>query len=99
MIVLQRVLVPTDFSEASKAAVTYGVALGGAILLLVVDRQIGDVDAVRDVLAGDEVAHSSATNAAIGDGLAWTGAFATVVALVCCAAAMSLRRRADRESI
>src|SRR5438093_9228019 len=30
MIVLKRILVPTDFSEASKAAVKYGVALGRA---------------------------------------------------------------------
>ncbi len=44
MILLKRVLVPTDFSDASKAAVTYGVALGRAFkaqlfLLHVVSRQ------------------------------------------------------------
>ncbi len=35
--------------------ITYGVAVGGAILLLVVDRQTGDVEAVRDVLGGEDV--------------------------------------------
>lgn len=76
--------------------ITYGVAIGGAILLLVVGNQVGDVDTVRDVLAGEDVALGSDTSVAIGDGLAWTAAFACTIAVVCWIAALRLRRR-DRD--
>lgn len=96
---------PTEMGRTNSAhqfvrtlCITYGVALGGAILLLVVDRQVGDVDAVRDVLAGDDVALGEATTRAIGDGLAWTAGFSCVVALICFAAADRLRRRFRRPS-
>ena len=72
--------------------ITYGVAIGGAILLLVVDRQTGDVEAVRDVLGGDEVTASTATLDAVRDGLAWVHVFSGVVAVVCVAAASQLWR-------
>jgi MFS family permease len=77
--------------------ITYGVAIGGAILLLVVGNQVGDVDAVRDALAGEDVAVSGATSSAIGDGLAWTALFATCVAVACLVGAVRLARR-DRAS-
>ena len=51
--------------------ITYGVALGGAILLLVVDRRVGDIDAVREVLAGNDVELGAETAGAIGAG--WPG--------------------------
>jgi MFS family permease len=96
---------PTEMGRTNSAhqfvrtlCITYGVALGGAILLLVVSRQVGDVDAVRDVLAGEDVALGEATNRAIGDGLAWTAGFSCAVALVCFAAADRLRRRFGRPS-
>jgi MFS family permease len=79
--------------------ITYGVALGGAILLLVVARQVGDVDTVRDVLAGDDVALGEETNQAIGDGIAWTAVFSCAVALACAAAAEGLRRTARRRRL
>ena len=52
MIVLKRILVPTDFSEASEAAVNYGVALARAFnaklyLLHVAERRELDVSVER----------------------------------------------------
>lgn len=73
-------------------AITYGVALGGAILLLVVGRRVGDVEIVRDVLGGETVVASGPTLDAIRDGLAWVHVFSGAVALVCLAAAVSLWR-------
>lgn len=72
--------------------ITYGVAIGGAILLLVVDRQVGDVEVVRDALGGDDVTTTRATLDAIRDGLAWVHVFAGVVALGCIWAAVTLWR-------
>jgi MFS family permease len=73
--------------------ITYGVAIGGAILLLVVDRQTGDVEAVRDALGGDGEIASSATLDAIRDGLAWVHVFGGVMAVGCIAAATVLWRQ------
>lgn len=72
--------------------ITYGVAIGGAILLLVVDRQTGDVEAVRDVLGGEDVTTSTATLDAVRDGLAWVHVFSGIAALACVAAASQLWR-------
>jgi MFS family permease len=76
--------------------ITYGVALGGAVLLLVVDRRVGDIDAVRDVLAGKDVELGAATSRAIGGGLAWTTLLAFGVAICCLAAARRLAVRSRR---
>jgi hypothetical protein len=55
--------------------ITYAVAIGGAVLLFVVGRQVGDVEVVRDVLSGEadagDVEVGSTTRQAVGDGLAW----------------------------
>lgn len=72
--------------------ITYGVAIGGAILLLVVDRQTGDVEAVRDALGGEDVTASQGTLDAVRDGLAWVHVFSGAVALACVAAAVTLWR-------
>ena len=72
--------------------ITYGVAIGGAILLLVVDRQIGDVEVVRDALGGDDVIASGPTLDAVRDGLAWVHVFSAVVAIGCIWAATVLWR-------
>lgn len=72
--------------------ITYGVAVGGAILLLVVDRQVGDVEVVRDALGGEDVVASGPTLDAIRDGLAWVHVFSGAVALACVAAAVTLWR-------
>jgi MFS family permease len=68
--------------------ITYGVSAGGAILLFVVGRRVGDIDAVRDVLAGDDIALGPRTADAIGAGLAWTIAACAGVGVVCFAAAL-----------
>ncbi len=76
--------------------ITYGVALGGAILLLVVDLRVGDVDAVRDVLSGEDIAIAAETTEAVGDGLAWIFALSATGSVVCLALALSLLRRTRR---
>ncbi|MEZ5297598.1 MAG: MFS transporter [Ilumatobacteraceae bacterium] len=73
-------------------SITYGVAVGGAILLLVVDRQIGDVEVVRDVLGGEDVDPSPATLDAIRDGLAWVHVFSGIAAIAAIWAASVLWR-------
>jgi MFS family permease len=73
--------------------ITYGVAVGGAILLLVVDRRVGDIEAVREVLAGEDIELGPSTSEAIGAGLAWTTLLAVGVGGVCAAVAHSLVRR------
>jgi MFS family permease len=70
--------------------ITYGVALGGAILLLVVDRRVGDIESVRDVLAGKDVELGEQTANAIGAGLAWTALLAVGVGVCCLLAARRL---------
>ncbi|WP_395161151.1 MFS transporter [Ilumatobacter sp.] len=72
--------------------ITYGVAVGGAILLFVVGHRIGDVEVVRDVLGGEDVVASGPTLDAIRDGLVWVLVFSGVAALGCLAAAMALWR-------
>ena len=78
--------------------ITYGVAIGGAILLLVVDRQTGDVEVVRDALGGDDITTSQATLDAVRDGLAWVHVFSGVVALACLWAATVLWRMTRRQT-
>ena len=73
--------------------ITYGVAVGGAILLFVVDRQIGDVEVVRDALGGEKIETSGPTLDAIRDGLAWVHVFSGIVAVGCVAAATVLWRQ------
>jgi nucleotide-binding universal stress UspA family protein len=63
MIVLKRLLVPTDFSEASTAAVTYGVALARAFnaqlfLLHVVSSQDFDMVVERERVLEELLADS-----------------------------------------
>jgi MFS family permease len=77
---------------ARTLCITYGVAIGGAILLLVVDRRIGDVEVVRDALGGGAGAVSGPTLAAVRDGLAWVHVFSGIVAVACIAAATQLWR-------
>lgn len=78
--------------------ITYGVAIGGAILLFVVDRQIGDVEVVRDALGGEEITTSGPTLDAIRDGLAWVHVFSGIVALGCVTAAGVLWRQTRARS-
>lgn len=64
-----------------------GAALGGAIMLFVVGRRVGDLDAVRELLSGGD-GGSAATADAIGDGFT---AAAFVGALVSASAWFPLR--------
>jgi MFS family permease len=73
-------------------AITYGVAAGGAILLAVVNHRTGDVEAVRNVLRGNEKMVDASTREAIGSGFAWIHAFSFVAALLSLGAAISLKR-------
>jgi nucleotide-binding universal stress UspA family protein len=71
MIALKRVLVPTDFSEASEAAVKYGVALARAFnatlsLLHVVVRHELDMSVERRRVVDTLLAEVTAGTAAIG---------------------------------
>jgi len=75
--------------------ITYGVALGGAILLLVVDRRVGDIDTVRDVLAGKDVELGRQTASAIGGGLAWTTLLASGIGVGCLVAARRLAKATE----
>ncbi len=45
--------VTSVYQFARSQGIAAGAALGGAVMLLVIERQIGDVEAVRAVLAGD----------------------------------------------
>lgn len=55
---------------------TFGAAIGGAVLLLVVSNQLGDLSLVRDLLAG-----SSTTSAPTGAATAVQNGFGTAVAV------------------
>jgi|TARA_B110000263_G_scaffold190702_1_gene168489 hypothetical protein len=80
-------------------ATMYGVALSGAIILLVVDVQVGDVDAVRDVIGGRAVLLASETNDAIRYGVAWTYAAVGMIAVGCLLVGTSLVRRTRRLAV
>ncbi|MDH3306379.1 MAG: MFS transporter [Acidimicrobiia bacterium] len=57
-----------------------GAALGGAIILLVVARTVGDVEVVRDLLAGGDIAGDPEVAEAIGQGFTATAVAGTVLA-------------------
>lgn len=76
--------------------ITYGVAIGGAVLFYVVDLRVGDVDAIRDVIAGEDIALGVETKDAIGEGLVWVQVVAGTVAVGCVLAAATLARRTRR---
>ncbi|NND76395.1 MAG: MFS transporter [Ilumatobacter sp.] len=73
--------------------ITYGVAVGGAILLLVVGNRTGNVETVREVLQGEGTIVSQSTLDAIGGGLTWVVVFSGVVAVLCVASATVLWRQ------
>ncbi len=73
--------------------ITYGVAIGGAVLLFVVDRQAGDVEVVRDLLGGDDAAVDPSTIDGIRDGFAAIHIFSVAAAVACVVAAVVLWRQ------
>ena len=76
--------------------ITYGVAIGGAILLAVVDRRSGDVETVRDLLGGDDTAVNADTVDGIEAGFVAVHGFAVAAALGCVIAALALHRHMQR---
>ena len=105
---LQSISSPDDMGRITSAhqfirtlCITYAVAIGGALLLFVVDRRVGDVDAVRQVLAGDleaaEAGLGPGTAQAVSDGLAVVIACALGMALVVVAVTQRLRQRVHHE--
>jgi MFS family permease len=74
-------------------AITYGVAAGGAVVLLVVGRRVGDLELVRDVLAGEETDVGAVAAAAVGDGLTWVAVLSTAVAVIGAAIAVRAARQ------
>ena len=79
--------------------IMYGVALAGAILLLVVDLQVGDVEAVREVIAGQDVVLAAKTNDAIRHGVTWVYAVTGTIAVGCLLVGRSLVRRTRRLTV
>ncbi|MGZ0219547.1 MAG: MFS transporter [Acidimicrobiales bacterium] len=74
-------------------AIMYGIALAGAIVLLVVDLEVGDVDAVRDVIAGENISLGTETKDAIRHGLAWIHVATGTISIGCLLFATALVRQ------
>ncbi|MEQ8718558.1 MAG: MFS transporter [Acidimicrobiales bacterium] len=103
---LQKGSVATEIGRVNAAhqfvrtlGITYGVALGGSVLLFVVARRTGDVEVVRSLLAGDEAADvAGATRDAVASGLAWAHVAGAVVAVAALAAAITLLRHSPSDA-
>ena len=80
-------------------SVTIAVALSGAVLLWVVDRQTGDVESVRKLLAGDSDADAvdAAVSNAVADGLGTVLLVSVVFALAATWSGWALRRSLGRQ--
>ena len=76
-------------------AIMYGIALAGAIVLLVVDLEVGDVDAVRDVIAGENISLGTETKDAIRHGLAWIHVATGTISIGCLLFATALVRQTN----
>ena len=77
-------------------AIMYGVALAGAIILLVVDLEVGDVDAVRDVITGEDINLGNETKDAIRHGMAWIHVVTGALSIGLFMAGRSLVRRSRK---
>lgn len=75
---------------------TLGSALGGTLLLAVVAREVGDLDAVRALFSGTADAVSAGAAAAIRRGFALTAAAGTVIAAAGFLPVVALRRHLGR---
>jgi len=71
---------------------TFGAAIGGAVLLFVVARQLNDLSLVRDLLAGSTESASTDAATAVQDGYATTIAVGLVVSSLGWLSAARLRR-------
>ena len=96
---LQRSSDPSEMGRTNSAhqfvrtvSITYAVAIAGALFVAVVERQVGDVELIRDLLGGEQVIISRDTFDSIRDGFTAMHVFAGVGGVAAVAAAMSLRR-------
>ncbi|HJM29176.1 MAG: MFS transporter [Acidimicrobiales bacterium] len=80
-------------------SISYGVAMAGAILLAVVNHKTGDVEAVRNVLSGENLSISDSTSQAIGSGFAWIHVLGIGTSLIGMAVAISLIRKSKLKRI
>ena len=71
---------------------TFGAAIGGAVLLLVVTTQLGDVELVRDLLSSSGRQAPTSASAAVQDGFAANVAVGLVLSGFGWLSAMRLRR-------
>ncbi len=79
--------------------ITFGAALGGAVILFVVARTAGSVEAVQALLAGETGTAGSRSAGAIADGFATTAAVGAAISALGFPVVLSLRRhlRSARE--
>ena len=99
---LQATAASTEIGRATAAhqfyrniGFTLGAALGGAVILFVVEGQIGNTDAVRDLLAGAEEPSTDGTAGAISDGFVAAALVGTAVATAGLAPLFGLRRHLE----
>jgi predicted MFS family arabinose efflux permease len=71
------------YQFARTQGITAGAALGGAVLLLVVERRLGDVEAVRQVLSGESTeAAGREVNEAVQAGFSATAVTGSVASVI-----------------
>jgi MFS family permease len=72
--------------------ISAGIALAGGVVLFVVGQRVGNVEAVRQLLAGDEVSLDDRAADAIRSGYGWAHAVGAVLAVAALVPAWYLRR-------
>jgi MFS family permease len=70
-----------------------GIALASGVVLFVVDRRVGNVEAVRQLLEGDDVAIDARAASSIRSGYGWAHAVGALLATVALVPAFYLRRQ------
>lgn len=74
-------------------SITYGVAIASAVLFAVVERRIGDVEVVRELLGGEDVSVDGSTRDALADGFAWALGVSSVAVMLAVMTATRMVRR------
>jgi hypothetical protein len=72
--------------------ISTGIALAGGVVLFVVDRRVGDVEAVRQLLSGDEVELDARAASSIRSGYGWAHAVGALLAAAALVPAWYVRR-------
>jgi MFS family permease len=70
----------------------YGAAVGGAVLFFVIASQIDDVEAIRDLLGGEDGALNDTAVAALQDGFVWALAATAIFTVIAVVSAYKLVR-------